>query len=536
MFITIKKRLELLIETQRMITNDEIVFDPDLANFGFKRMEQLFPVVQDEIKGYPCVAYHKYSDPIKFGIKVIPLELKYENDTHPCRIELALLKEFTDLVTANITPHITFFFKDMSVSNKKKAMTRFPLKSLRREIFKKSNVLVAEYVPGGSIEEWIQEQPNISEKQWKYIIFSVAWTLLVLQDSYQFMHNDFHYGNILVDSSIDPTDRSIYKYELLSTDDTQDPVVFNIQNVGILPKLWDFEFASTYVPHKRYKNDFFKPTDENIPHEFNPYYDLHCFLTSILELDIPDRLRSFILDMYPEEVIPVVFDDDSSQSSISSRTTCASSCSYERPEEYYRTDESTYDDNSSHESTTCDTTTCTTCDTTTTGYYDEHTYDTHSDRESRKRRKRRKSRSDYTDNTEDTYDTDTEDMDDDSHFEDTEDMTEMTDTEDYTDTEDMTDMTDMTDDEISRRKSRRSRSTASDCRSWTSTESEYRTEFMLGDRMLNGTEKRFDLPTPLDILMSEYFADYRKVFVSKKPTVKKHDCKFTYKLASNKME
>ncbi len=100
MFLTIKKRLELLIETQKKVLNNEIVFDPDKANFGFKYLEQLFPVVHYEIKGYPCVAYNKFSDLIKFGVKVIPLELKFENETHPCKIELALLKEFTSLVTS----------------------------------------------------------------------------------------------------------------------------------------------------------------------------------------------------------------------------------------------------------------------------------------------------------------------------------------------------------------------------------------------------------------------------------------------------
>lgn len=40
--------------------------------------------------------------------------------------------------------------------------------------------------------------------------------------------------------------------------------------------------------------------------------------------------------------------------------------------------------------------------------------------------------------------------------------------------------------------------------------SQFRTEYMLGDRMLNGTEKIFKLPTPFDIITSEYFSDYRK--------------------------
>ena len=79
---------------------------------------------------------------------------------------------------------------------------------------------------------------------------------------------------------------------------------------GLLPKLSDFEFATTYDEKLRLKNDFFKQTEDNIPHDFNPYYDMHCFLTSLLNWIIPDRLRELILSLYPEEVLPPVEESD----------------------------------------------------------------------------------------------------------------------------------------------------------------------------------------------------------------------------------
>ena len=33
---------------------------------------------------------------------------------------------------------------------------------------------------------------------------------------------------------------------------------------------------------------------------------------------------------------------------------------------------------------------------------------------------------------------------------------------------------------------------------------------LLGERLLNGAEKKLKLPTPRDVLMHEYFADYRR--------------------------
>jgi hypothetical protein len=434
MFTTVSKRLNLLIETQKKIDDSKIKFDVETSNFGFKRMEQLYPVkIRDDIKGYPCIAYDKFSDSIKFGIKVIPLESRYREDSHPCRIEVTLIKEFTKLVRNYVTPHVTYFFKDMMVSNKKKSLTRFPLKSLRHDILKESKVLIAEYVPGGSIEEWIQEQPNITEKQWKYIVFSVAWTLLVLQNEYKFMHNDFHYGNILIDTSIDPTDSSFIKYVLNKNGHEQ--TSFNVQNVGLLPKIWDFEFASTYAPNMTFQNEFFK-SDENendsIPHEFNPYYDLHYFLVTLLDLDIPDRLRDFILDLYPEDVLPPIGDhsDDSTMDSN------------DQDEEYYRTDES---DCSGSETET---------ETETETYFDSET-----------------TNSSMTDSSE--IDTETE--------------------------------------------------------SYDSEESQIRTDYMYGPRLLNGTEKVFKLPTPLEILESSYFAEYRKPIPKRGRT----DVVFTYELPGN---
>ena len=141
-------------------------------------------------------------------------------------------------------------------------------------------MLVAEFVPGGNIEDWMQETEHISEKQWKYVIFAMAWTLLVLQDRYRFMHNDFHDLNVLIDNSIDPNDKSYVSYELHDPKSLE-PVVFNVQNVGIIPKMWDMEFANVYKNmDKMYKNEFMCD-EEDIPNSFNPYYDLHRFLTSL---------------------------------------------------------------------------------------------------------------------------------------------------------------------------------------------------------------------------------------------------------------
>lgn len=313
MFLTIKERLEILIQT----LNQKVSFNFDDTNLGFKKFDQLFPVVSDEIKSFPCVAYNKFSDPVKFGVKIIPRDNQFPEENHPSKVETTLLKEFTNLACEYVTPCITFYFADFLVNNKKAGLINFPLKALRHEIFRESSVLISEYVQGGSLEEFVNEQVNITEKQWKFIVFNVAWTLYVLGDRYGFLHNDFHYGNILIDTTIDPSDNSYCKYKLQSSVSTgkgkkktvtySTEKEFYLKNEGVLPCFWDFEFSETHKPWKTFesqKNIILEDDEESIPREYNPYFDLHSFMTSILDLNIPEGLRKVILEIYPRQVIP----------------------------------------------------------------------------------------------------------------------------------------------------------------------------------------------------------------------------------------
>ena len=65
----------------------------------------------------------------------------------------------------------------------------------------------------------------------------------------------------------------------------------------------------------------------------------------------------------------------------------------------------------------------------------------------------------------------------------------------------------------------------------TSRTSRIRTEYTLGDRLLNGAEKVFKLPTPFDIITSDYLAEYRKPIpdgLRKNGTQRTPACVFTY--------
>ena len=69
-----------------------------------------------------------------------------------------------------------------------------------------SNVVISEFVEGKSLDNWIHDtyenDNKISDIQWKIIVFQLIYTIYVMQVYFKLMHNDFHYGNILIDNTI----------------------------------------------------------------------------------------------------------------------------------------------------------------------------------------------------------------------------------------------------------------------------------------------------------------------------------------------
>ena len=327
MHLTVKKRLELLMSTDEKIQKKILVFDPRRPNFGFRHMQQMFPVdFDDEIKGVPTVAWNGHLDNMKFAIKIIPLESKYEADVHPSRLEGRYLRELTKLVKSWHTPHITYYFTEFEVLNNVKALTCFPLKEYRHELYRKSTILVTEFVSGGSLEEWIQtdETAVIADGQWKYILFSVIWTLFVVQDKYRLVHADLHFGNVLVDTSLSQQEKGFLEYRLLVDGKER---VFNVPTVGLRTTIIDWEFAHAHKGLEGIYPNRFGAKEDNIPSYFNPVYDLHCFCASLLDMNIPTSVKDFILSVYPPELIPAPADRKHRSFGGSSEDSGHSSCS-----------------------------------------------------------------------------------------------------------------------------------------------------------------------------------------------------------------
>jgi len=346
-----KTKLDLLKTIRHEIKKKRFILDESRDNFGFDNLKLLKKVKnEDEVKGYPLVATKQQSKILKglrMGIKVMPIETKYEKHEHPGNIEFILLKELTDnIVCKMVSPHIAFFLGTTKAANKSQALKFLNLKRLEVEDLIKnySYILMSEFVESGSLDTWVYDTYDndlkISDDLWKCVVFQLVYTLAVLQKRYKLMHNDFHYGNILIDTSIKPGGYFVYQINGKR---------YYLKNHGVLAKIWDLEFGMTYsdaIP-EFYPNKFIvghyqydrkthvarkisgrtESTDSstvNVPYNYSEVYDLHYFLTSLLDLYISEELFNWILEIYPPELIPKEEKTDARSSRSSSSSSSSS--------------------------------------------------------------------------------------------------------------------------------------------------------------------------------------------------------------------
>jgi hypothetical protein len=392
------KKIKCLQDIRHEIKKKRVLFDENKERFGLDELSQLTKVKNtSEVKGYPFRGskkdYLKITKGINIGLKIVPIETKYDKREHPCNLENLVLKHLTEhIVNKNISPHIAYYLGTQKVTNKSKALKMLNLKRLEVEekIRTHSNMLISEFVEGGSLDNWIyeiyEEDNEITDEQWKSIVFQLLYTIAIIQRYYKMMHNDFHYGNILIDDSIKPGGYLVYDINGKR---------YYIKNTGVIPKLWDFEFCMVYsdkIPDC-YPNKFIlgpyqydkknhktivdpsildepeEPEDINVPFNYNEFYDVHYFLTSLLDLYISQELYDWIIQLYPRELIP---DEESSSYSTSETTTTSeteTTTETETTSNTTTTDTDTDTDTTTSNTTTTDTTSNNTSDSSLESIY-----------------------------------------------------------------------------------------------------------------------------------------------------------------------
>jgi len=243
------------------------------------------------------------------------------NPKRPENAELRMLKLLSPFVQNMKTPHfvlplytfntsITPFIhvppKLVDLSDEKnEAYRKFIERCEEGEFEDLVSVLISEWANGGDLLDYIRKNyKELTLEKWTIIFFQVLFTLASLHRKFpSFRHNDMKVNNILVGLDNDKYSEAEYGYRM-------DNVKFNIPNIGIQIKIWDFDFSSIdgIIENNKVNSDWAK-RKISISKRRNQYYDMHFFFNTLIcekffpqfyHGGVPPEIISFIHRMVPE--------------------------------------------------------------------------------------------------------------------------------------------------------------------------------------------------------------------------------------------
>lgn len=312
----LETKLKTLDELRTNIKRKKIILDETKENFGFDRMKQLRDVDKDYVQGIPYRLTMK--DGKKFVLKVTPIEKIYEKDKNPAYIENIILKEMTNTCIKKYNiPNFSYYLGSDKINCKAPALRTkyFSLLNNEGTIRSKCNVILSEYVERGSLYDYVKDR-DLSLDVWKSLIFQVVYAIYAMQKEFKLMHNDLHHGNILIDK-VDDSGYITYNVNGVKN---------YIKHDGLIAKLFDFEFSMAY---KKIDGMYDNVLIENHKEYFDYYnegVDVHSFLESLLDFDIPQDLERWIRSKYDERIL--LPPQESSDMDVSSKETNSTNVSY----------------------------------------------------------------------------------------------------------------------------------------------------------------------------------------------------------------
>ena len=266
---------------------------------------------------------HNASKGINYAVKIVAYPKKENygdmyNVKRPENTEILMIKLLSYFVVNKQTPHIvlpitTFntsikpficLTKNNIISNKK--FEQFVERYEKGEYYHNVSVLVSEWANGGDLLDFIRKNYKSMElKHWRIILFQVISVLAVIQAKYpSFRHNDMKANNILIHTIDKSQDNKKFIYKI-------NDEIYNVPNIGVQIKLWDFDFACIPGLIHNSKVDAEWTNKINVKAEKNRYYDIHYFINTITkkgffpefwtEPEIPEKVRDFFNRIVPDK-------------------------------------------------------------------------------------------------------------------------------------------------------------------------------------------------------------------------------------------
>jgi len=290
---------------------------PDKEKFGLSSCKIIKPsdLAAPEAKG--CLLLGKNKDRSKESswkivIKILPLhpDLPPDLDDSETYFQKTF---FNDLVKEDISPNFVEWIQTLPrIKYDAPCLKAMKLKQLQ-EIFHiqdSFNILALEYIEGRDLDYYLHSRRMKGKKKmslmtWKCMLFQLMYTMAVLQDKYQFLHRDFHPGNILISEYPRPkqgNNKKKKKKQLIRF--IFRGIDFYIPDKGITPKIWDFEFSQT--KHRRCDAELTKDTYQNDDFTKDRYIDIHFFLRELLSIpDLPKEIRRWIKSLYKRPLLEI---------------------------------------------------------------------------------------------------------------------------------------------------------------------------------------------------------------------------------------
>ena len=258
-----------------------------------------------------------------YAVKIVAYPRKEDygdmfNVKRPENAELLMIQLLSQFVKTKMTPHIvlpitTFntsikpfinLQKDNIVNNKK--YNEFIKKYKRGEYYDNVSILMSEWANSGDFLEYIKKHYKIMTiTEWRVLMFQIISVLAIIQNKYPgFRHNDMKANNILVHKIDTNKDNTKFKYKINGQ-------VYIVPNIGIMIKLWDFDFACIpgIVDNNKVAAEW--TNQLNIKPEQNKYYDIHYFFYTLtrkgflsdfwIDDAIPEKIREFVKRIIPDK-------------------------------------------------------------------------------------------------------------------------------------------------------------------------------------------------------------------------------------------
>ena len=252
----------------------------------------------------------------KVAFRIMGISTHYHNnDQHPVNFEVLLYHKLNRLVDKDITPHIIYLYKsivcdfdDVLGNYKQDISQRIGLEIKKGNLERKINILMSEFASLGTINSFVKNR--ISKLiQFKILFFQVMSMLVTTQYHIpNFIHGDIHCNNIVIKRdlygySLEELRSGIPKYiryRLFEKD-------FYIPWTGFSARVFDFDLSRCEeLKNAKMNEDFVKI--HGITEDFNPIFDYHLFLNSLLNdknkydnPNIPKEVFNFYNEQIPEK-------------------------------------------------------------------------------------------------------------------------------------------------------------------------------------------------------------------------------------------